>query len=141
MQHPESNSKNVQRPNICYLSIRLNTFHHSVKTIHHHNHHHHHHHHHHWLLKFSCSHLSFRFYTCFEQGIPWHSGNYRVWINSETRTWDDKNIQSNAPYRLHHIDYSRHSLIIWPVPLNGWVFFYELSGCRFESSCSYLSFY
>ena len=27
------------------------------------------------------------------------SGNYRVWIHSETRMWHDKNIQSNAPYR------------------------------------------
>ena len=24
---------------------------------------------------FSCSHLKFRFRTCFEQGVPWHSGN------------------------------------------------------------------
>ena len=39
------------------------------------------------------------FRACFEQGVPWHSGNYRVWIHSETRTWHDKNIQSNAPYR------------------------------------------
>ena len=43
-----------------------------------------------------CSHLNFRFRACFEQGVPWHSGNYRVWIHSETRTWHDKNIQSNA---------------------------------------------
>ena len=35
----------------------------------------------------------------FEQGVPWHSDNYRVWIHFETRTWYDKNIQSNAPYR------------------------------------------
>ena len=41
-----------------------------------------------------CSHLNFRFGVCFEQGVPWHSGNYRVWIHSETRTWHDKNIQS-----------------------------------------------
>ena len=40
-----------------------------------------------------CSHLNFRFRACFEQGVPWHSGNYRVWIHSETRTWHDKNIQ------------------------------------------------
>ena len=26
----------------------------------------------------------------------WHSGNYRVRIHSETRTWHDKNIQSNC---------------------------------------------
>ena len=42
----------------------------------------------------SCSHLNFRFRACFEQGVPWHSGNYRVWIRSETRTWHEKNIQS-----------------------------------------------
>ena len=42
----------------------------------------------------SCSHLNFRFCACFEQGVPWHSGNFRVWIHSETRTWHDKNIQS-----------------------------------------------
>ena len=47
----------------------------------------------------SWSHLNFRLRACFEQGVPWHSGNYRAWIHSETRTWHDKNIQSNAPYR------------------------------------------
>ena len=41
-----------------------------------------------------CSHLNFRYCACFEQGISWHSGNYRVWIHSETSTWHDKNIQS-----------------------------------------------
>ena len=41
----------------------------------------------------SCSHLNFRFCACFEQGVLWHSGNYSVWIHSETRTWHDKNIQ------------------------------------------------
>ena len=44
-------------------------------------------------FKSSCSHLTFRFRACFEQRVPWHSGNYRVWIHSETRTWHDKNIQ------------------------------------------------
>ena len=34
--------------------------------------------------------------------------------------------------------YSQHSAIIWPVWLNSCVFVYELSGCRFESSCSHL---
>ena len=28
--------------------------------------------------------------------ISWHSGNYRVWIHSETRTWHDRNIQSSS---------------------------------------------
>ena len=31
--------------------------------------------------------------------VPWHSGNYRVLIHSETRTWHDKNMQSNAMHR------------------------------------------
>ena len=43
----------------------------------------------------SCSHLSLRFRACFEQGVPWHSGNCRVCIQSETHTWHDKNIHSN----------------------------------------------
>ena len=47
----------------------------------------------------SCSHLNLRFCACFKQDVPWHSGNYRVWIHSEMRTWYDKNIQSNSPYR------------------------------------------
>ena len=34
-----------------------------------------------------CSHLNFRYRACFEQGVPWQSGNYRVWIHSERRTW------------------------------------------------------
>ena len=44
----------------------------------------------------SCSHLNFRFRACFEQGVPWHSGNYRVWFHCETRTWHDKNILPNV---------------------------------------------
>ena len=44
----------------------------------------------------SCSHLNFRFRACFEQGVPWHSGNYRVWFHSETGTWHDKNILPNV---------------------------------------------
>ena len=32
--------------------------------------------------------------ACLEQGVPWHSDNYIVWVHSETRTWHDKNIQS-----------------------------------------------
>ena len=50
-------------------------------------------------FEFSCSHLNFTFRACFEQGDPWHSRKYRVWIQSEIRTWHDENIQSNVPYR------------------------------------------
>ena len=38
-------------------------------------------------------HLNFRYRACFEEGVPWHSGNYRVYIHSEMRTWHDNNIQ------------------------------------------------
>ena len=34
-------------------------------------------------LEFRCCHLNFKYRACFEQGVPWHSGNYRVWIHSE----------------------------------------------------------
>ena len=47
-----------------------------------------------------CSHISFRYCTCLEQGVSWDSGEYRVLIHSETHMWHDKNIQSNALYRL-----------------------------------------
>ena len=40
------------------------------------------------------NHINYRFCACSEEEVPWHSGNYRVWIHSETRTWHDKNIQS-----------------------------------------------
>ena len=43
----------------------------------------------------SCSHINFRFCACFEQWVPWHLGNYRVWIHSETCMWHDKNMQSD----------------------------------------------
>ena len=39
----------------------------------------------------SWSHLNLRFCACFEQGVPWYSGNYGVCIHSETCTWHDKN--------------------------------------------------
>ena len=45
-------------------------------------------------FKSHCCHLNFRYGTCFEQGVHWHSGNYKVWIHSETQTWHDNNIQT-----------------------------------------------
>ena len=50
-------------------------------------------------FEYSCIHLNFRFRACFEQGVPWHSGNNRVRVHSETHTWHDKNKQLNAPYK------------------------------------------
>ena len=36
---------------------------------------------------------------------------------------------------------TKRFLSVRPVLLNSWVFDYELSGCRFESSCGHLKFY
>ena len=44
-------------------------------------------------FKSSCSQLNFRFRACFEQGVLWHSSNYRVWSLSGTCAWHDKNKQ------------------------------------------------
>ena len=52
-----------------------------------------------WPGKSRCRHLNFKYRSCFEQGVPWHSGNYRPWIHSKTRTRHDRNIQSNALHR------------------------------------------
>ena len=82
-----------------------------------------------------CSHLNFRFCACFKQGVLWHSGNYRLWIHSEMRTWHDKTYSQMHRTRK----YSQHSAVILQIWLNGWVFVYELSGCGFESRCSHLN--
>ena len=52
--------------------------------------------HHHLVHKGTLNHLAklAKFCTCFKQRGPWHSGNHRVWIGSEMRTWHNKNIQS-----------------------------------------------
>ena len=39
-----------------------------------------------------CCHLKFRYGTYFEQEVPLHSGNYRVYVHSEARKWHDNNI-------------------------------------------------
>ena len=41
-----------------------------------------------------CSPINIRYRACFEQGVPSHSGNYIVWIHSETGTWHDNKLQS-----------------------------------------------
>ena len=51
-------------------------------------------------LESSCTKLNFSFHACFEQVVPWHSCNYRVWIHSETRTWHDNNIQSECTVQI-----------------------------------------
>ena len=66
-------------------------------------------------LESSCIHLNFKFRACFEQGIPWHSGNYRVWIHSETCTCLGKSIQS------HIDDFFFQSPSCWFISEHFWV--------------------
>ena len=40
-----------------------------------------------------CNYLNFRYHACFEQGVPWHSDNYGVYIHSKTCMWHGKNTQ------------------------------------------------
>ena len=75
----------------------------------------------------SYSHLNFRFHACFEQGVPWHSGNYRVWIHS--CTWHDKNMQSpkfvyiTADSSIIYLDYI--FCIVFYCPLLWWLIFWN----------------
>ena len=56
------------------------------------------------------SHLNFRYRAYFEQGVPWHSGKYRVWVHSETRTWHDKNMQPSTNTSKLKTTPSKHTI-------------------------------
>ena len=93
------------------------------------------------------SHLNFRYCACLDQGVTSHSGNHRVCIYSETRTWHDKNTQWNGPYwevlrtQLNHLTSLPKWLSLCLGTKSLWVLFvYRLNGGRFESRCSHLNF-
>ena len=86
----------------------------------------------------SCSHLNFKFRTCFEQGVSWHSGKAIIKCGFTVKRVRD---MTRTCSQMHRTDkYSQHSSTIWPLWLNGWVFVFELSGCGVKSSCSHLNF-
>ena len=50
-----------------------------------------------------CSHLNFRFCACFKQGVPWHSGNYRVWIHWNMYvTWQEHTVKCTIQISTHN---------------------------------------
>ena len=53
-------------------------------------------------FKSSCCQLNFSIRACFEQGVPWHSCNYGVWIHSVTRTWHDKRYSQLFLFVVEH---------------------------------------
>ena len=75
------------------------------------------------------------FFTCSENGVPWHSDNCRVWIHFKTRTWHDNNIQTRKFVKIHKnfkldqvfmSDFLCHSVLIFPVytiPKKNWNIF------------------
>ena len=83
-----------------------------------------------------CSHLNIIFRACLKQCVPWQSGNYRMWIHFETRTWYDKTYS----WMQCGDQYSKLSSIIWTRWLSGWVPVHELRGPGFKSICSHLNF-
>lgn len=68
--------------------------------------------------------LNFRYCACSKQGPPRISGNFWMWIYSETRTWPDNIIQLNAS----HNNYSQHGSIFFSI-LTKW------SSVRLETEC------
>ena len=50
-------------------------------------------------------------------------------------------IKSYSQCTMQINKFSQRSSIIWPIRLNGWVFVYEISGCKFEFHCSQSPFY
>ena len=60
--------------------------------------------------------LNLRYRAYFEQRVPRHLRNYRLWNHSEMCTWRDNNHDDSTN------KYSQYSSIIWPIWPNGWVF-------------------
>ena len=60
----------------------------------------------------SCGHWNFIYRTCFEQGVPWYLGKYRVCIHSEMLTWHNNDIESNVLLKKVVITQLNH-LVNW----------------------------
>ena len=73
--------------------------------------------------------------TCFRV----NANSIVAWSMREIWSLSDCNWTRTHNHLVHKRKLN-HLAKYWPVWLNSWVFFYELSGCRFESSCSHLNF-
>ena len=82
----------------------------------------------------SRSHLKFRFLVCFKQEVPWHSGNYRVWIYFEPRTWHDKNIQCHITPKLFQSCFLRIKIYEYFLLIMGVAFVVLQVNVYFQSS-------
>ena len=46
-----------------------------------------------------------------KKGVPWHSGNYRLWIQCETGMWHDNNIQSFVSSLITYLSISKQAFL------------------------------
>ena len=59
-------------------------------------------------------HLNFRYRACFEEGVPWDPGDYRVYIHSEMCKIHDNNIQSfYFPGAIKIVTTMIHYFTVW----------------------------
>ena len=77
-----------------------------------------------------CSHLNFRFCACFEQRVPWHSGNYREWTHSE-RVRDMIRTYRYNNYFLH----SKQPLSMLSIQVYNWKLFFKGHDYALLRSC------
>ena len=79
-----------------------------------------------WRFESRCSHLNFR-YPDIQPKIDCHKFTLKC-VRDMITTYSQMRRTGK---------YSQHSSVIWLVWAYGWVFVFEVRGCRFESSCSH----
>ena len=67
-----------------------------------------------------CSHLNVRYHSCFEQGVPWHSGNNRERIQSKAHTWPcnkTHTLKSVSKYLVNHwMQFLKSKMVMCNIP-------------------------
>ena len=85
-------------------------------------------------LECCCCHLNFRYRVCFGQGLPWHSGNYRVQIHSEALIGHDNNIQSKRlDWKINNETEDRIVLVSGTPPM------YKLVDSCIQGNCTWVN--
>ena len=75
-----------------------------------------------WRFKSLCCHFKFRYRAYFKQCVPWHLGNYRVYIDSETRTWYDNRILFEISFFISFQFVSYYAVYLCKLPVL-WLFY------------------
>ena len=87
------------------------------------------------VFETNCSYLNFRFRSSFEQGDPQQTtkdcGFNLKFVSGRTKTY------SQVPCKDKYSNLSSIICLLWS---NGWMFVEKVTGCQFETNCSYLNF-